>query len=160
MWFYGDDPVSTHTLACASYEIIHAVSKARDPKRPDLLFDSAKIRDNSRKEFNDFFREAANFFKHGDRDPHGLITFAPGLTQIFIYFAIRGLHLCGESPLDEFIVFERWLQISNPSLLPDEAKKELGKRVRIEHLAQLRLLPKHEFFDVSMRTMRLSQTET
>src|SRR5262245_37379835 len=119
MWFTDGDPVSTHTLAYAAHEIVHAVSKARDPNRPDLFFDTAYVREDRRTEFNQIWRESANFFKHADRDPNGLVSFAPGMTEIFIYYAIYGLELCGESPLDEFTVFLLWMQISNPSLRPE-----------------------------------------
>jgi hypothetical protein len=156
MWFNSGDPVSTHTLACAAYEIVHAVSKARDPNRPNLLFDSMHVKEDKRKEFNDIFRQAANFFKHGDRDPHGLLKFSPGLTEVFIYFAISGLQLCGESPIDEFHVFQMWLQISNPQLMTDAAQIEHSLNA-IEHFAKLQMLPKHEFFNVSMRALRMTE---
>src|SRR5580704_11433462 len=80
LWFNNDDPVSAHTLACAAYEIVHAVSKARDPNRPDLLIDSAKVRPDKRREVNALLRDGANFFKHADRDPNGMIEFDPILT--------------------------------------------------------------------------------
>jgi hypothetical protein len=33
LWFGSDDPVSIHTLAHAAYEIIHTVSRKRNPDR-------------------------------------------------------------------------------------------------------------------------------
>jgi hypothetical protein len=157
MWFTGGDPVSTHTLAFAAHEIIHAVSKARDPSRPDLLFDSAYVREDKRKEFNDIFRESGNFFKHGDRDPHAVVKFAPGMTEIFFYYSGYGLELCGESPLDEFTVFLLWMQIHNPKLMTETARVELAKRVDIEQLSHLRAMPKHEFFHACLHVVRLNQ---
>jgi hypothetical protein len=150
MWFTGGDPVATHTLAYAAYEIIHAVSKARDPKRPDLLLDSAYVKEDKRREFNDLFREGANFFKHGDRDPHAVLEFIPGLTYIFFFYAVYGLELCGETPLDEFVVFQRWIQISHPEILPDAFREELIHSRKVEAFAQLRALPKKQFFEFAM----------
>src|SRR5271165_3353782 len=37
LWFSDDDPVSIHTLACAAYEIIHKLTKKRNPLRQSLL---------------------------------------------------------------------------------------------------------------------------
>jgi hypothetical protein len=45
LWFTDGDPVAIHTLAFAAYEIIHVVSKKRDPNRRDLLFDPLVIKD-------------------------------------------------------------------------------------------------------------------
>jgi hypothetical protein len=45
LWSVNGDAVSIHTLAHASYEIIHAVSKNRNPYRRDLLFDSLVVED-------------------------------------------------------------------------------------------------------------------
>jgi hypothetical protein len=157
MWFYDDDPVSTHTLAVAAYEIIHAVSKARDPNRPELLFDSTQVREDKRREFKDLLREAANFFKHGDRDPHALIEFAPGLTYIFFFYAVCGLELCGESLLTEFMLFRQWFQVAHPELLSEKVIEEIERRTTIDALAQLRALPKKEFFQTGMRALRNRQ---
>jgi hypothetical protein len=116
------------------------------------------VKEDRRKEFNDIFRQAGNFFKHGDRDPHSILEFSPGFTYIFIYFALYGLELCGESPLDEFRVFQNWLQIHHPEFLPDDVRQKITKGARVDAFAQLQSLPKHEFFEVSMRTLRAIQT--
>jgi hypothetical protein len=155
LWFNGGDPVSIHTLACAAYEIVHTVSKVRDPNRPGLLFDSAP--EETRKEFNDTFREAANFFKHADRDPHGLISFSFGLTEIFFWYAICGLDWCGESIIDEFTVYLNWVRLRNPQLLPEAARVELEERLDINRLVQLLTLPKDQFFEIGMRALRNGQ---
>jgi hypothetical protein len=44
LWFTGGDPVAVHALAFAAYEIIHTISKKRDPKRGELLFDATLIK--------------------------------------------------------------------------------------------------------------------
>src|SRR6266702_3691819 len=97
LWFNGDDPVSVHTLACAAYEIIHAVSEKQNPYRRDLLFDSFVVKDEHRREFNALMKGPANFFKHADRDGDAVITFKPILTELFFMFSILGIQLCGES---------------------------------------------------------------
>jgi hypothetical protein len=70
LWFNDGDPVSTHTLACAAYEIIHVVSSARNRTR-DLLFDKLVVKDEYRSAWNQRLKEPANFFKHARNDPDG-----------------------------------------------------------------------------------------
>jgi hypothetical protein len=151
MWFYDDDYVSAHTLAYAAYEIAHAVSKAKNPNRGDLLLDSSQIKPEKRKEFNKLFREAANFFKHADRDPDGKIEFSPGLTEIFIYYAIIGLEVCGVTLANELLVFRWWLQVRSPeSMMSKDAYEAIRKSGLINHLVLARSIPQHEFFEACM----------
>jgi hypothetical protein len=35
LWFDERDPVAIHTLSVAAYEIVHTISKQRDPHRRD-----------------------------------------------------------------------------------------------------------------------------
>jgi len=151
MWFYDEDFVSSHTLAFAAYEIIHAVSKAKNPKRGDLLLDSSQVKPEKRKEFNQVFREAANFFKHADRDPDETIEFSPGLTELFIYFAIKGLGLCGVTLARELDIFMWWLQVRTPeAMISKNVQEMLIESGLIKNLVQLQAMHQHEFFEACM----------
>src|SRR6266516_1903612 len=90
LWFSEGDPVSIHTLAFAAYEVIHWISKRRNPHRRDLLLDSDHIKEEYRKDWNVFIRKHANFFKHSDRDGDATIEFRPILSDLFIMMAITG----------------------------------------------------------------------
>lgn len=87
LWFHDGDPVSVRTLAYAAYQIIHTISKKRDPSRRDLLFDSTLIKDEYRREWNDGLRAHANFFKHADRDGDAVIDFDPAFSEMFFFWA-------------------------------------------------------------------------
>jgi hypothetical protein len=117
LWFGDGDPVATHTLAFASYEILHVVSKKRDPNRMPLIFDTSFIKDEMRSEINVALKKCAVFFKHGDRDPDGIIEFDPRMTDGFILFAIAALQQCGEDTGDEESAFLLWLHLHDPSLV-------------------------------------------
>jgi hypothetical protein len=158
MWFLDADPISTHTLACAAYEILHAVSKKRNPARRRLLFDSALIKEESRKLVNDALRRHANFFKHGDRDPDAVIPFDPALTQFFFTFAIAAFDECGEPSSDEFSIFKGWMRIQNTTALDDAARKQVEELFSIEDLNHFRRIPKHAFFQEAMQESRGTQT--
>src|ERR1700674_3549250 len=94
LWFDDGDPVSIHTLASAAYEIIHAVSKQRNPFRRDLLFDSDQIKDEHRAEFNLLIKQYANFFKHAKNDGNATIEFRPVLSEMFLVFSLLGIGQC------------------------------------------------------------------
>src|SRR5262249_9191903 len=145
---------SVHTLAVAAYEIVHAVSKKRDPNRRDLLLDTDFIKDEFRSEWTRLLRMHANFFKHGDRDPDAVIDFNPELTEWFILFAILGLRVCGERMNDEESVFLSWVQIHRPHFLTESGRQFIANTFSANTLAYVRTRPKREFFDEFMKARR------
>jgi hypothetical protein len=81
LWFTEGDPISTHALAFAAYEVVHVFSKKRNPFRRDLLFDTDLIKDEYRNEFNKRVKRHAYFFKHADRTPDAVIDFNPEINR-------------------------------------------------------------------------------
>jgi hypothetical protein len=154
LWFCDVDPISAHSLAYAAYEVIQAVSKAKNPNRPDLLLDSTNVRPDQRKAFNEAFRAAGNFFKHGDRDPLATLTFSPEITEIFIYYAIWGFHFSGEKLPDEFTIFEIWIAITLPHMLSEDVRKVLVSRGLIDEFEAMRGMQKQQFFEGLLKTFR------
>ena len=69
LWFADADPISIHTLAAASHQIIHDLN--RKNKGPELLLDTMFIKDEFRQEYKNFMKDASNFFKHADRGKMG-----------------------------------------------------------------------------------------
>ena len=98
LWFHGKDPVAIHTLAHAAYEIIHFISKVRNPGRRDLLLDTVLIKDEYRIQYVKKIKEPGNFFKHAKEDGEKTIEFKPALSEGFILFSIAGVELAGERP--------------------------------------------------------------
>lgn len=151
LWFANGDPVSTHTLAVAAYEVVDVVGKKKDPNRRDLLFDTIMIKDEYRKEWIAHIKKEANFFKHADRDPEGIIDFDPEFSRYFIMFSILGLRLIGETETDIEAAFMLWLQIHHPNLLKEKVRNLIANSPHIKEIEQIRRLPKPEFFDAFMR---------
>lgn len=147
LWFTGGDPVAVHTLAFAAYEIVHTVSKKRDPKRRTLIYDSDDIKEEHRAEYNIWMKRHANFFKHGDRDPDGVVDFYPGLSELFFMFSILGLEICGERMSTEESAFAWWININKPDILTDAGKEMIAKTFNPDHLQHLRATPKSEFLE-------------
>jgi hypothetical protein len=148
MWFNGGDPVSTHTLAYAAYEIAHAISKKRDPNRPTLLFDTDEIKPEYRKQYAHWLKTHANFFKHADRDSEGaFVDLRPEMTEMFILFAVIGLELCGESRTPEEAAFSLWYHVHKTHILREDRRKLFEKSVPVDTIAKVRQVPKGQFLE-------------
>jgi hypothetical protein len=148
LWFDEGDPVSTHALAFAAYEIFHAVSLHRDPYRRDLLFDTDWIKDEFRRDWNKHIRREANFFKHGDRDPEETIEFNPDLTEWFILFATYARSLCREPQSEEETLFTWWFQINRPDKLTEHGRKFVADRIPVNELENFRRFRRRQFREV------------
>lgn len=146
-WFCGGDPVVIHTLACAAYEIIHALSLQRNPNRRDLLFDNDNIKSEYQKDWRDILRKPANFFKHADRDGDSVIEFSPQQSHGFILFSILGVQLCGERINTIESAWLMWLQIKNPKYLTEKGRKYFADNIPIESLEHARSLSREDFFE-------------
>jgi hypothetical protein len=154
MWFYDADPVSTHTLAYAAFEVIRDVSRARNPRRPEILLESIGINSKEVEEFIRTLKNTANRLKHANRDPHQLVNFAPGFTQVLIFYAIHGIELCREMPAYELLAFQLWLQIANPELMLEQTREVIAHSGLVEHLESFKAGPKHEFFESFLTAVR------
>ena len=148
LWFGSDDPVSIHTLAHAAYEVIHVVSKKRNPGRRDLLFDSLVVEDEYRQDFNILMKGPANFFKHAKNDVDAAIEFKPILTELFFMFSILGVSLCGEHLNKSESAFLAWIHIHKPYLLTDSGRKFLANTIPVDQMQQLKSLGKKELFQM------------
>ncbi len=160
LWFTDGDPVAIHTLTFAAYEILHALSKKRDPNRPKLLFDSDLIMDDKRSQANTLLKRNAYFFKHADRDGDSVIEFNPEANEWLMVFASRARSYCGELPSEEESCFMWWMQVHHPHMLTEEGQKELANLVPVEHQDGIRRLPKREFFEAMMEGRRLANRRT
>jgi hypothetical protein len=126
LFFKGGDPISTHTLATASAEIIQGINSARggNPMTFDLPAHVVKP------EYKDFlrkkFRAPQNFFKHADRDPEEILVFNTESTVFFIFDAVeKYFELSGEKP-PVFTVFSLWFRSRFPEAFfftEDERRK-------------------------------------
>jgi hypothetical protein len=153
LWFHDADPISAHSLAYAAYTVIDDVTKARNPNRPALLFDSPLLSDSDRKLINRVFRKAANFCKHADRDPFDKLDFSPDETRILLCFAIYALECERQTLAAELIVFQTWLIMNNPRLRSQEGRKVFSDRFLIDY-AETLTMPKAEFFDLLCEALK------
>jgi hypothetical protein len=137
LWFADGDPISIHTLAFAAYELIHVISKKRNPKRRGLIFDSPVIKPEGQKPWNVLIKDAAAFFKHANNDPDRVLNFRPQTSELFMLFSIYGLAFCDNEMTkiqNAFILYIAW---RSPKLLTDEAREVYQHRIKIEELPSI-----------------------
>jgi hypothetical protein len=155
LWADDGDPISIHTLACAAYEIIHIVSKRRNPQRRKLIFDSNAVTDEERSSFLRSLALCKNFFKHADKDPDDTIRFRSDLNEVFILFSIFGIWACGEKPDDQELSFVAWIQLHRFYSFSEDARKLMNDSFSIEAIEVFRSLGKKEFAKVAQAAIHL-----
>ena len=157
LWFADKDPVATHTLAAASYQIIHDINVKKMPDK-ELLFNSVVIKDEFRQEFVNLLKAPSNFFKHADRDPESIIELVPFGTIVFMLYALVGFQNIGETMTDIESAFLYWLIIHRPKMVRPEFQQMLTDNVPIKELGNIRKMTKRKFadavFDVLSRARR------
>jgi hypothetical protein len=155
LWFADGDPIAIHTLAFAAYEIIHVVSKKRNPHRPTLIFDSDMIKDKYRPDWNKSIKRTADFFKHANRDPDGSIEFVPETTIIFLMACLSGLRTMKEAPDREGFAFFYWLCFHKPEWIKLAFRKTLEDRISVKGIAEIKSVKKTDFlkiFDLALKS--------
>lgn len=96
MWFQRADSIPTHTLACASYQLIHDVNSNRGG--PELLYDSICFKDEFQGQVIRHLHRSYDFFRHADREPDPTIDFDDSHTEPFLLFGCYGLEALGIAP--------------------------------------------------------------
>jgi hypothetical protein len=120
LWFHSGDPVSVHTLAAASHQLLHDLAKRSGIST--LLRGAAQVKPEYRKEYVRLMSSYENFFKHADRDPERLLKFNPAATEFFLFDAIFTYQaLTTENP-PLMSTFKFWALIHHPYIRDEKAK--------------------------------------
>lgn len=151
LWFLDGDEVSIHTLAAAAHQVIHDL-KTHNGGTTKLLYDSALVKDEHRKQWKKLLKDASNSFKHADKDPNptGEIEFSPFGNLMFLVFTIMGLGDLGEKTSLPMNALVSWLAVNEPDLISVEFRKRLTERSGIEDFEDIKRFPKAEFFNCYM----------
>ena len=108
LYFSEADPVSIHTLTSAAYQVLADVNRARGgvPMLKEQV--PTWVRPDATHEAKRRLSEAANFFKHADRDHEDVLEFSEGPTELLLYDAVRKYReLTGET-VPSLGVYEAW----------------------------------------------------
>lgn len=140
LFFRNGDPISTHTLTGAAYEIFETLCDAQGVRSIIAQGLSEMIRPDKQAEVRKKLNDPKNFFKHADKDPKSTLDFNPEVSAIYMWDAIRMYRtLTSEFP-KIFKIFTVWFSMKNPDLLSDETIKQTfagaGKGFDLENRAK------------------------
>ena len=142
LWFEDKDPISIHSLAYASHEIIYRLFRLKGLK--GLLFDSRSIRDDRRGEFNLLLKKDANFIKHAkiDKQPDAVIEFHPFSNELYIIMSLDGLRRMGEELSPTELAFFVWQSLHRPDAFLNSI---VHKDTPIDVVEKFRALGRRDF---------------
>jgi len=125
MFLEGRDEVAVHTLASAAEMLLGDIAKHRKVLRIIDLVKPERQKDLLRK-----FREAQNFFKHGQDDPDGILSFAPSQTLFKLFEAILHTIMLGIPASPEREVYWCWFACTYPDTVHWDKAPEEMRRLR------------------------------
>lgn len=138
-----EDPISTHTLAAAAYNVLVDLSKSRQETYQsirDIILE--RVKTEKKREVINTFRSAENFFKHADNDPEASLEFNSNQTIIIILDAVIFYQKLTQDTTLSFRVFYKWAYYTQDFFIMPEELAESFEEVReIESL-----LTKKELF--------------
>ncbi len=145
LWFHEADPVSIHTLACASFQLLYDINSqvGGSPMFPDRMeaIEKTEVR---KKYLRKFLREGQNFFKHADNDASQTFAFNTDQTEIFIFEACQKYHEIAHEDLPLMKLFHIYVRIHNPNVFEQsDPQKDILDRPGIQ---KLRGYNRPEFF--------------
>lgn len=128
LFFEDKDPISVHTLACASLEILQKLINDKSKVASNQLVihpDSIFINKKHRKEYIGIIFKNKNFFKHADRDKDAIINFNTEVNELYIFEAYRTFIIV--SSIDalsiEMQTFYIWFFAHYKDIFTDEYKE-------------------------------------
>lgn len=120
LYFMESDPVSVHTLAAASFEIL----KDLDEHGPNTgtFYDhiEKQVRPEYQKYVFGIFRAPQNFFKHADDDPDKVLEFPLALSEMLLMSAGEKYSELAAEETAEMMVCRLWFGHQNLGLLMPE----------------------------------------
>ena len=145
MWFTREDSVSTHTLACAAYQVIHDVNSSRGG--PELLYDAICFKDEFRGKVIQKFRRDYDFFRHADRSPDDQIDFDEDLSETFLFAGSFGLESLGFAPDIVRGAFNIYFCIRNPEYLTEVGRTRFKDGPQANAVEKALSVPREKFFE-------------
>ena len=123
LYFNYNDPISTHTLACAAYEILSDINKTQNGS--PMLLDGYLIKDEYKQKYRKMIKDPQNFFKHADKDPDAILDFNPDVSTFFIYEGISKYQEISGQVSALFRIFRGWYCAQNAEqfCFPENQKK-------------------------------------
>ncbi len=112
LFFDNQDPISVHTLAAASHNILEVLT--RTVRDFEIFQESSCIKPEKKSEVIVLFKRAQNFFKHSDRDASKSIEFVPFLSEMYLFDCVRMYIALTNQTTAETHVFQLWFIMKYP----------------------------------------------
>ena len=117
LYFDYGDPVSIHTLATASFEILRDLDKHGSNTGTFYDYLAQSIQPDYYKVAIETLREAQNFFKHANRDPKATLEFSLAEPEIFLLGACDKFRSVAGHRTGEMGLFITWFRMQNPGMV-------------------------------------------
>ena len=144
LWFHDGDPVSIHTLACASHQIINDINAITADG--NLIFDSTVINDNKRKDWIKRIKADCNFFKHANNDATNIIEFDINTSEFYFMFSLKGLMNIGVVGNVAETAYFKWFMLHNPELVTELGNEHIIKSTPVD-ISEVKQFTRKEFFE-------------
>ena len=144
--FQNEDPIGIHTLAAAGFRILHDLGQAKRSEISQYLVHIIKPEMQSK--FWKVFSRAANFFKHADSDPDGILGgVQEEVNDVLILFACFLYRDIEAHWTPQMVAFVAWYIVIHPetlNYLQDDTV--LRKMVQSEEMCAVRNKSRNDFF--------------
>lgn len=129
MLFAGEDPVSIHTLAMASFRMLRDLAKHQ--RSNSFLADTKLlIREGQESRFWGGLHSFSNFLKHADRDPTAVKeNIDEKVNDGILLFLTELYSTLGNELTPEMRALKYWFIGKNPHLINDDAESDFLKEV-------------------------------
>lgn len=157
MFFAKEDALAVHTIASAAYRILRDLAEGTGNSK---FHESCKsmIKPGKEKEFWAAMNKSANFLKHADSDPSGILEIKEEANDMTIATACLYWESLGNQLTPEMRGFMIWHMVINPDLFLDDtpAKKLLSQR----DFDSLRALPRAEQIELGKHLIKKSRGDS
>ena len=129
LYFADASFVPIHTLAAAAHELLRNLDDARTESYDFVTERAISILDEElgRAVYRKIVRAPANFFKHADRDPDGVLPLDPDLTELLLLEAAQAYQSFDNRSSLRIDAYEVWLQLARPDSFeyPEDPTEQL-----------------------------------
>jgi len=156
--FEGRDPFAIHSVVAAAFGILRGLAnRAGTVRAHEALKDH--IRPGMEREYWAYMNRASNFLKHADRDPDESLEGIneeindPSIFMAALYYTdLKG------SATGAISVYTWWYAALHPSVLTDEFRAEIERRVAPgAEIQQLRRLPRDLHLKAGLELLKLAR---
>lgn len=116
MFFGGEDPIATHNVACAAFDLLRNLAEKTD--RPSLMDKMLGMVNESKKnDMIELWRKPQNFLKHANRDPDDVLEYNPEILKFYLAFASIAYSEFTNKDTPEVRGFILWFSLMHPDLI-------------------------------------------